>query len=59
MIIIDIFGTLNDWFNQRWLNNLRDQLSKVQGQQNRLLKIQMVGLHQIDEMEQIIKKHNS
>ncbi len=33
-IISSIFGTLMGWFNNQRLNNLRDQLHEVQGNQN-------------------------
>jgi hypothetical protein len=55
MINNGIFGTLMGWFNQQRLYNLHDQLKEVQGQQNWLLQIQMVTLHQIDEMEDIMR----
>ena len=53
-IISGIFGTLMGWFNNRRLNNLRDQLQKVQGNQNWLLQVQTVDLHKIDELENLM-----
>ncbi len=38
------------------LNNLRDQIHKIQGQQNQLLQVQTVALHQIDELEGLMKE---
>ncbi len=50
-IIHGIFGTLMGWFNHQRLNNLKDQIGQVQDQQNRLLQIQTVQLHQLEEIE--------
>jgi hypothetical protein len=49
-IVGGIFGTLMGWFNNRRLNNLRDQLHEVQGNQNRLLKVQTIAIHKINEV---------
>jgi hypothetical protein len=42
------------WFNHRCLTNLRDQLKEVQGQQNRLLQVQAVTLHRVDELQKLM-----
>jgi len=53
-ILQGVFGTLMDWFSHCWLNNLRDQLQEVQGQQNQLLQVQIVALHHIEELEKLM-----
>ncbi len=50
-IIHGIFGTLMGWFTHQRLNSLKDQIGQVQDQQNRLLQIQTVQLHRIEEIE--------
>jgi hypothetical protein len=42
------------WFNNRRLNDLRDKLQKVQGNQNWLLHVQTVDLNKIDELENLM-----
>jgi hypothetical protein len=44
------------WFTHRQLNNLRDQISKVQNQQHLLLQIQQVTLTRLDEQETILRE---
>jgi hypothetical protein len=51
-----IFGTLMGWFNNRRLNNLREQLHEVQGNQNQLLQVQTVAIHKVDELEKLMSE---
>jgi hypothetical protein len=51
-----IFGTLMGWFTHRWLNNLCNQISQVQNQQHRLLKIQQATLARLDNLETILSE---
>jgi hypothetical protein len=50
-IVSGVVGTLMGWFTQRHLNNLRDWLDEILDQQNRLLHIQAIQLHQMDDIE--------
>jgi hypothetical protein len=51
-----IFGTLMGWCNNRRLNNLREQLHEVQGNQNQLLQVQTVAIHKVDELEKLMSE---
>jgi hypothetical protein len=54
-IVNGIVGTLMGWFTHQRLNSLKKQLNEVQDQQNRLLQIQTIQLHCIEEIEGAVR----